>query len=85
MRKWRISYDENFVSGRKKKAALRAKLLKETKTKSDEWKERKEENQQIHLIFYENGTFGLSHDHNMYGVGKDKCYDICNKRIKVRR
>ena len=28
----------------------------------DDWKERKEQNQQMHLIFYENGTCGLSKD-----------------------
>ena len=84
MRKWRIQYDENFVSGRKKKAALRAKVLKEIQSTKTKWKDDKEENAAVHLIFFDNGTFGISTKNDMIQVSKDKCFDICNKRYKVR-
>merc|ERR1712046_164045 len=29
LKKWRIQYDENFVSGRKKKAALRSRIVEQ--------------------------------------------------------
>ena len=84
MRKWRIQYDENFVSGRKKKAALRAKVLKEIQSTKTKWKDDKEENAAVHLSFFDNGTFGISTKNDMIQVSKDKCFDICNKRYKVR-
>ena len=83
-RKWRIQYDENFVSGRKKKAALRAKVLKEIKSQATKWSMDKEEAQQVHFIFFDNGTFGLSTSNDMIQVSRDKCFDICTKRFKVR-
>ena len=81
-RKWRIQYDENFVSGRKKKAALRAKVLKEIKRQATKWGTVKEEAQQAHFIFFDNGTFGLSTYGDMLEVSKDKRFDICNKRFE---
>ena len=71
------------MSGRKKKVALRAKVLKEIKSQATKWSEDKEEAQQVHFIFFDNGTFGLSTSGDMVQVSRDKRFDSCNKRFKV--
>ena len=82
--KWRIQYDENFGSGRKKKAALRAKVIQEVKAPNKQKQAEKAEAKAVHLLFFENGTFGLSVDPCISGCHRDQCFDVGQKRFKVR-